>query len=276
MIGKKKPEPQQEFVWRDFREKSYDELEKEVDEAYRKEVRARNIKIAIVAAILIFLFHDVAGFWVRFGLPRIPVKTEQAIDLSAGPIVDDLEDDEDSLIKYVTLEDKEPVDLMKKRAMTISGRVVARNYLFWGNYLPGGKRTIQSTAMFDLGLVWGKLSDKDVLKNYAFYCSKDTQSRSLYPTLKLGVKYPPLPWPYVRTHLMHLSIVPANPRVMSGLIYAFKNQSVKLEGYVVNVKLENGRWVNTVSTGRVTPNSNSGDSKILYVKSVQVGKRIYK
>lgn len=271
---KKKPEP--EPVWRDFREKSYEELEKEVDAAYGEEMRKRNIKIAIVVAILLFLFHDIAGFWVRFGVPRIPKKTEEIIDIVSDPVEEELYEDDTPLLKYITLEDKDEVELRKQTSISISGRVVAKNYLFWGNYLPGGKRLFQSTALFDLGLAWGQLSNKDILKNYTFYSAKDTQARSLYPTLRLGVRRPPLPWPYVRTHMMHLNIVPANSRVMSALIYLFKYQPVKLDGYLVDVKDENGHWrCSGMSKFNTNPNARSNASEIMYVTRVQVGKRVY-
>lgn len=272
MFGKKQPEPE----WRDFREKTYDELEREVDAAYGEEVRKRNITIAIVAAVLLFFFHDVAGFWLRFGLPRIPKKTEQIINVVENPFENELPEEESSLLNYTTLEDKDSVELVKQASYSISGRVVAKNFLFWGNYLPGGKRTFQSTALFDLGLVWGDLSDKKILKNYAFYSAKDTQARSLYPTLKLGVKRPPLPWPYVRNHMLHLNIVPANARVMSALVYLLKYQPVKLDGYLVDVKLDDGRWKRSgMSKFSANPNSRTGASEIMYVTRVQVGKRVY-
>ena len=274
VFEEKKPEP--EPVWRDFREKSYEELEKEVDAAYGEEMRKRNIKIAIVVAILLFLFHDIAGFWVRFGVPRIPKKTEEIIDIVSDPVEEELYEDDTPLLKYITLEDKDEVELRKQTSISISGRVVAKNYLFWGNYLPGGKRLFQSTALFDLGLAWGQLSNKDILKNYTFYSAKDTQARSLYPTLRLGVRRPPLPWPYVRTHMMHLNIVPANSRVMSALIYLFKYQPVKLDGYLVDVKDENGHWrCSGMSKFNTNPNARSNASEIMYVTRVQVGKRVY-
>ena len=274
MFFKKKPV--EEPVWRDFREKSYEELEKEVDAAYGEEVRKRNIKIAVVVAILLFLFHDIAGFWVRFGVPRIPKKTEEVIDIVSDPVEEELYEDENPLIKYITLEDKDEVEIRKQSSISISGRVVAKNYLFWGNYLPGGKRMFQSTALFDLGLAWGQLSNKDILKNYTFYSAKDTQARSLYPTLRLGVRRPPLPWPYVRTHMMHLNIVPANARIMSALIYLFKYQPVKLDGYLVDVKDENGHWrCSGMSKFNTNPNARSNASEIMYVTRVQVVKRVY-
>lgn len=275
MFFKKKEQPEQEFVWRDFREKTYDELEKEVDAAYGKEVKARNIKLAILTVILLFVFHDIAGFWVRFGIPRMPAKAEQIVDTSLDPIEEELdeEEEEDPIFNYITLEDKSEVKIRKRSAISISGRIVARNFLFWGNYLPGGKRIFQSAAMYDLGLVWGELANREVLKHYTFYCSKDTQARNLYPTLKMGVKYPPKPWPYVRTHMRHLCIVPANATIMSGLIYSFKNQPIKLDGYVVNVQVEDGRWKSGFATKN--PDSRQGEAQVLYVNKIQVGKRVY-
>jgi len=274
MFFKKKPK--EEPVWRDFREKTYAELEREVDAAYGEEMRKRNIKIAILAAVLLFLFHDVAGFWLHFGAPRIPKKTDAVIDIVNDPVEQELSEDEPSVMTYITLEDKEKVEIRKQSVYSISGRVVAKNYLFWGNYLPGGKRVFQSAAMYDLGLVWGDLSNKNILKNYTFYSSKDTQTRSLYPTLKLGVRRPPLPWPYVRNHMAHLNIVPANARVMSSLIYLFKNQPVKLDGYLVDLKDENGHWrCSGMSKFNPNPNARSNASEIMYVTRVQVGKRIY-
>ena len=273
-IKKKKPQP--EPVWRDFREKSYEELEQEVDAAYGEEMRKRNIKIAVIAIILLFVFHDIAGFWLRFGFPRIPKRTEQVIDFVSDPVEAELPEEEETVIKYITLEDKDEVEIRKQASYSISGRVLAKNYLFWGNYLPGGKRIFQSVALFDLGLAWGKMADKKILKNYTFYSAKDTQARSLYPTLKLGVRRPPLPWPYVRTHMVHLNIVPANAKIMSALIYLFKYQPVKLDGYLVDVKDENGRWrCSGMSKYTVNPNARSNASEIMYVTRVQVGKRIY-
>ncbi len=265
---KKKPEP----IWRDFREKSYQELEQEVDAAYGAEVRARNIKIAVVTVILLFVFHDIIGFWFHFGLPRAATKTEEVIDTTIEPIQEGLYEDEDEIIEYTTLEEEQNIKLRKVASLSISGRVVAKNYLFWGNYLPGGGRTFQSAAMYDLGLVWGNMSDDKYLKNYTFYSVKNATGRWLYPTLKLGVKYPPLPWPYARTHMAHLHIVPANDKIMSALIYLFKKQPVKLDGYLVDVEMGDGRWIRT-SVSRM--DSGGGACEIMYVNRVQVGRRVY-
>ncbi|MCM1010188.1 MAG: hypothetical protein NC390_04860 [Fusobacterium sp.] len=274
MFGKKTPEPE----YRDFRQKTYAELEREVDAAYGEEMKKRNIKIAIAAVILIFLFHDIAGFWVKFGIPHSSRNTAEVIDIVEDPLQTNLYDDEQEIIDYVTLEDKDTVKLRKRAEVSVSGKVVAKNFLFWGNYLPGGKRTFQSAALFDLGLVWGDLAKPEILENYTFYSAKDaTSARTLYPTLKLKAKALPLPWEYVGTHMSHLHIVPANASIMSGLIYARKNKNVKLDGYLVDMFVDGVRWMRTTTSREfVNPTArNGGLREIMYVTKLQVGNKIY-
>ena len=89
---KKNPE---EFEWRDYRDKSYEELEKEVDDAYNKAMLVRNIKLLVVAIALIFICQDVIAYWFNFGLPRgAKVKTEEVIDVALEPEQYELEEEE--------------------------------------------------------------------------------------------------------------------------------------------------------------------------------------
>lgn len=272
MFGKKEPEPE----YRSYKEKTYAELEREVDAAYGEEMKKRNITIAIIAAVLLFLFHDIVGFWFRFSIPSNSRKTAEVIDIVEDPIQTDLEEEE--IIDYVTLEDKDTVKLRKRMEISMSGKVVAKNYLFWGNYLPNGKRTFQSAALFDLGLVWGDLAKPEILGQYTFYSAKDaTAARTLYPTLKMKTKNLPLDWEYVGQHMSHVHIVPASQSIMSGLIHARKNKSVKLDGYLVDMYVDGVRWMRTTtSRAFVKPTArNAGLREIMYVTKLQVGDKVY-
>ena len=277
MFGKKvAPE---EFEWKDFRDKSYEELEREVDAAYAQLVLRRNITLAIGSVVLIFIFHDIIGFWFNFGIPKFAkYKTAEVIDVVADPIQTELEEDElDEIINYTTLEDKDIVKLRKQASISISGRVVAKNFLFWGNYLPNGKRVFQSTAMMDLGLVWGKLADKRILKDFVFYSAKDFKQRAMYPKLKFGVTRPSVSWPYARTHMTNIHAIPASKDIMTAMIYTRKNQEVKVEGYLVDVQLDSGAWRHT-STDRVSASlraRGNSPNEIIYVTKLQVGNRVY-
>lgn len=275
MFGKKKQE-ETEFVWRDFREKTYEELEREVDNAYNEEIRKRNKKIAILLVVLAFVFHDVLFFWVKFGIPHFSKeKAPQVVDVTGEPVMNNLESV--TILPYETLEDKENVDLQKLADYSISGKIVAKNYLFWGNYLPKGKRVFQSTALIDVGLVWGDLAENKNLDKYTFYSVKDVKHRGMKTTTKMTVAHPPLKWPYVRNHALTLHVVPANSTIMSALIYARKNQPVKLDGYLINIPVEDGKLM-TSSMGRkfFLPNSHDGSSEIMYVDKIQIGKNIYR
>lgn len=281
MFGTKK-QKQEDFVWKDFRDKSYEELEQEVDAAYRRDIRIKMIKYSVVAVVLMIVFHDVLGFWAKFGLPRFTKQTTDAIvNVMSAPEYNQLveydeygdEIETEEIFEYLTLEDNQKVLLRKRYASSLTGCVVAKNFLFWGNYLPKGKRVFQSAALFDLGLAWGKLANENILKNYEFYSQKDKVSRALHTSLKFGVKRPPMPWPYVKTHLAHVHIVPANADVMNALIYLRKYQPVRLEGYLVDMQVEGKRWVRSfVAHGEHTTRKTR---EIMYVTRVQVGQKIY-
>ena len=273
--NKKKTEEEQEFVWRTYKDKSYEELEQEVDNAYNEFLRKRNAIIAVVVVILLILFHDVALFWVKFGVPHLPkYQAKQEINIDAEPRV--LQTNE-NLIKYKTLEHNDEVELRKRGIISISGRIVVKDYLFWTNYLPGAEQTFKSTALFDVGLAWGKMGDRDVLKSYRFYSVKNVKENGMRSTLKLGVSVPPVPWPYAKTHSLYVHVVPASPAIMSALIYARKNQAIKLEGYLVDVKGKDDKWTFT-GGGNITGyrDNHSSSSEIVLVKRLQIGKRVYR
>ena len=281
MFGKKTQGLENQY-YKDFREKSYEELEQEVDAAYSKELRIRFVKIFLVCILLAFVFRDVLAFWWKFGLPQLSKqKTDSIVNVIADPTYDsmvDYDEDGEAIIKdetfeYLTLEDQEKVLLKRRYKASVSGCVVAKNFLFWGNYMPNGKRVFQSTALFDLGLAWGKLANEKVLKDYEFYSQKDKLARTLHSSLKFGVKRPPLPWPYVKTHLAHIHIVPANSRIMNALIYLRKYEPVKLEGFVVDVQVEGRRWIRSfVSRGDV--HMARRVREIMYVTRVQIGNTV--
>lgn len=279
MFWKKKVQEEEEFVWKDFREKSYEELEREVDAAYGEAVKQRNIKLAILGVILIFIFQDIIGFWLNFGLPRVAkYKTQEVIDVVAEPIHTELEEEEyKEIFDYVTLEDKDVVKLRKQAEISVSGLVVAKNYLFIGNYLPKGKRVFQSTALMDLGVVWGDFTKEEILKNYAFYSAKDVKHRTMYPRLKMGITNPPIPWDYAKLHMTNIHAIPANKDIMSAMIYLGKNKPVKVEGLLVDVQLDSGAWRHT-STDREVAAMRCRDnspSEIIYVTRLQIGDKVY-
>jgi len=271
MVLKKKKEE-----YRDFREKTFAELDAEVEMACRAEKLAIFKKVLIVFAVLLFIMPDAFMYWVRFGLPVFPDSIAQKeVDVFAQPIQRMLAEPES--YTYKTLENRGEYELVKLAKYRVAGRLVAKNFYFWGNYLPGGDRPYQSAALVDVGLVWGDLADKDVLSHYRFVSAKTTVARTLYPRLKWGVKVAPYSWQEIDNQLSHTHVIPANKKIVSALMYAPKNSKVKLEGYLVDMKV-NGRPYLTTSLSRDDSNQNArggGACEVMYVVRVQVGEYIY-
>ena len=187
-----------EQEWKHFTEKTEEEIELEAEQAWKEYVRHNIIKFSLISLVCIFIFHDIIYFWFNFGIPKSPVQkveTPVSLDISKDlawektPIEDNVADFE----VYKTLENKEPVFIKKKAKFSVTANVAAKNYLFWGNYLPNGKRTFQSVALMDMGLTWGKLAKPVIRDLYLFYCTKDTIGRSFLTKLKWTTKILPLP-----------------------------------------------------------------------------------
>lgn len=271
MVLKKKKE-----AYRDFREKTFAELDAEVEQAIRDERMKvfRNVLIGLI--ILFFIMPDAFLFWFRFGLPPIPTEiSAKPIDVVAKPVQVMLSQ-EDSF-KYKTLENRGEYELVKLAKYRVAGKLVAKNFYFWGNYLPFGDRPFQSASLIDVGLVWGDLADKDVLSYYRFVSAKTAVARTLYPSLKWGVRVAPYSWREIDNQLSHTHVIPAGNKIMSALMYAPKNSSVQLEGFLVDMKL-NGRPYATTSLSREDSNQSArggGACEIMYVEKVQINGWVY-
>ena len=273
----------QEMQWRSHKEKTFEELDAEVEEALRQE-RQDRVRRIIIGILVLFLFiPDAFLFWFRFATPRFAVeKSDKVIDVNKSPVQEHIVNDKTPIIRYKTLENRGEYDLHKVAKYSIRGKVVAKNYYFWGNYLPWGDRPLQSVSLFDLGLVWGDLADRDILEYYKFVSAKDLTSRSLYPRLKWGVKYAPYSWNEIKGQYSHTHIVPASANIMYALIFLRRNQAGELKGYLVDIY--NGKnLVGMTSVSREDTNQTSrgymrggGACEILYVEEVQVKNKIYR
>ena len=265
--------------YRNFREKTFEELDREVEEAVKQDRNRRMLGWLILLLIWIFMCPDMFLYWFRFATPHFPkYKTEEIIDVAKEPVQIDITQNKGKYFKYKTLENRGSYAMEKMAKYSISGKVVAKNYFFWGNYLPNGDRPFQSMALIDVGLVWGDMADKDILSYYKFVSAKDARgARGLYPRLKHGVRYVPFSWSEAQTMFSHTHIIPASHSIMSALIYTHKNQPVKLDGYLVDIYI-NGEPVAMTSLSRKDTNATArggGACEVMYVERVQVGNKVY-
>ena len=281
---KKKTEDEDELIeWRTYQDKTYEELEKEVDAAYSVAYRLQMIRNIVITVILIFLFHDVLFFYARFALPHKPFEVLAPKDSYVSiqePEIEMIDLEDRGFMKYSTLESKEDAELFKVARCVVSAKQVARSFLFVSTYFPWHKdqKAMERVAMYDMGVVWGDLADPENLNDLYFICGKDIKNRVLYPRLKLGKKHPPIAWTQMNEKMAHIQVIPANGNIMHALIYSGKNKPVKLEGYIVNVYV-NGRCIaannfNNLYAGRDA--RNGGDRRIMLVDKIQVGNKVYK
>lgn len=285
MFWKKKKITEDDVVsieWRSYQDKTYDELEKEVDEAYNKENIKFFFKNLLILIVLLILCHDLLGYAGRFVMPRSAseiLSDENALIEINKPVISHLEPEEKGFYAYKTLEDNEDVELFKIAKCSISAKEVSKAFLFISTYFPWNRdnKIMERVAMCDIGVVWGNLANSDVLKSYNFISAKDVKNRKIYPRLKIGVSRPPIDWTKMGDNMSHLQIIPANANIMYGLIHSHKNEPLKLDGYLVNVFV-NGKCIAVNELNKVYRGHdirNGGDKKIILVERVQIGNKVY-
>lgn len=280
MFFKKKAKPE----WKDFREKTFEELDVEVEQAYKEEQINIAKRVLIVIAILFVLCPDAFLYWFRFATPHFAsYKTEEKIDILKAPVQLDILDGESRVIKYQALENHKTYNLVPRAKYSISGMVLSTNYYFWGNYLPRGRRPFQDVSLIDVGLAWKDFADKDVLKYYRTVSAKSVTARTLWLIGKRKKGFLPYSFDEIRDQFSHTHVIPKNARIMHALLYARKYQKVKMEGYLVDVDLYgNGKYFALTSLSRSDTNQTSrgygrggGACEVMYVERVQVGNKVY-
>lgn len=252
-----------------FNVKTVAQIDAKLDRDY-EEYKKRRLKTIIISAIIIFLLiPDAFLYWFRFATPHFAkYTTRETINISNPPIQTDINSNEDRIIMYKTLENRGTYRLEKLANYSISGMVLATNYYFWGNYLPGGDRSIQSIMLFDIGIAWGKLADKRILKSFRFYSAKDITGRYLTPRFRRGVKNPPMTYKEAHNYYSHTHVIPASSSIMYALIYARKHQKIKMDGYLVRI------YTNRETIDSSMTRDDHG-CEIMYVKRIQVGNKVY-
>lgn len=264
-----------------YNNKTIEEIDAELENALEEDKKRVKRDLIILVTIIFLLMPDAFLYWLRFGFPHFASeKTNETIDLMIPPKQELLNNTEENSIKYRTLENRGEYELIKLATYSVSGQIVAKNYYFWGNYLPWGDRPFQSISLIDIGLVWGDFIDKDLLKDYRFVSVKTPTARSLRWRVKRrnSSNY----YTKLNSQLSHTHIIPASSAIMHVLLTVPKNKHIKLKGYLVDVKA-NGRIIAYTSLSRTDSNKSSrgankggGACEIMYVEEVQIGNRIYR
>lgn len=118
---------------------------------------------------------------------------------------------------------------------------------------------------FDLCVVWGKLAESKYLQH--FTCSQTERGCRLTSRTE---SY--LDDSYVGTHFTNIHIIPANETILEAVKTIGWNQSVVLEGFLVNVYSDRTViWETSLSW----EDSGSDSCEVLYVTKVRIGDTVY-
>ena len=267
----------------DFHNLNYDELDKNLDKDL-KEYNKKKLKyIILIALVLLFLFKGTILFWLKFSI-AIPTRYEsQDINVTMKPIQINYSDEKiaNSKFLYKTLLDfNKKIEITPKAKYIISGMVVAYNYSFFNR-----SEFFDSAALYDIGIAWDKLADKNFYKKYfSCYSQKNemTGSRILWtqakttniPGFEKNFDFNKLP--YSHTH-----IVPANRNIMAALLNINTWDKVELEGYLINMRYvsHNIEYTSKSSMSRddTAPYGDNGNGSCeqMYVTRVKIGHFVY-
>ena len=234
-------------------------------------------KLCLIIFILMCMNSLVgdAFFRIKYSFPEVSHKTDKIINTYNEPIQIDIKDK-----KYMKARGEKDVYALEPQAeYSLSGLVVAKNSNFWFRDIMRSK--FDDLCLIDFGIVWGELSNPNIVYNYLTFKSKKTlgQSRTLYVNGKNNFNESNWSVDYVNTHLSHTHMIPANTNIMAALLTIKKNDIVKIDGYLVDIYSGKGETIAKTSLSRCDTNPTSrgyGACEVMLVKQVQIDDRVYK
>lgn len=120
---------------------------------------------------------------------------------------------------------------------------------------------------WDYALLWGNV--QHMLKDLKF----DQIVRFCLYSYKSGATVDPS---YVAEHMANTHLIPANANIRKAMARAKKGDSVRLEGYLVRVHAtRDGKTEATWQSSLTRNDTGNGACEVMYVSSLQIGKKIY-
>ena len=235
-------------------------------------------KLSLIALILIVI-NSILGdilFRIKYSFPKVSAISDEKILTEQNPLQTNFKQE-----KYIKANGEKNIYVLKLQAeYSISGLVVSKNTNFWFRDIMRNK--FDDVALIDLGMVWGDLAaDKKIL--YKNLKSKSVKTLGQARQLRISCKNncSNIPWTvnYVDTHLSHTHMIPANANVMGALLQIKKNDTVKIDGYLVDIYTDKSEVIARTSLSRSDKNTTSrgyGACEIMYVEQVQIRDKIYK
>lgn len=235
----------------------------------------------VLFAFMVFLnsWCEDVSFYLTHKNPVAFKETQNVIDPFQEPVQIDLPEFQ----KMIKVKTKDKLFFVEPIAKySISAMVLGTNMKLgtWGF----SRKDFDYIALTDVALGWGEVSDKVLFKNNIKYLKQQK-----YPN---GARMywwelsPDSSWSvdYVRSHTSHNHMVAANHNIMSVLYSLKKFETVKMEGYLVDI-YKDGSIVAMTSTSRDDTDGSSrgrsqgkpgGSCEIFYVNKIHYNGKIYK
>lgn len=190
-----------------------------------------------------------------------------AVDLKKG-------DDYSKLIKYKSFKNRKMYYLMPLAEYSITAKVFEKNTFF---YL---QDDFDNVSLVDYGFVWGDMAKKEYFNKLYGHSNQDITGRRLIFYFKKKYKVSlKNKFDYMRLHTSHTHTIPANKNIKRVLDSLQKEQTVKLEGYLVDVYNNNYRRFAITSLSLSDEGHENGRGggacEIMYVTKVQVGGKVF-
>jgi hypothetical protein len=110
----------------------------------------------------------------------------------------------------------------------------------------------------DLALGWGPMADPAVLEHISI-----SQSNRYY---RWTTRQPPIPLRTIETHSANMHLIPASPAVADSMASVRERQTVRIQGYLVNVERDDGwRW----RTSLTRSDTGAGACEIVLVQRIE-------
>lgn len=237
-----------------------------------------NICFIIMVCILGYSFLGDLSFKLKHAFPQMTEATYKEINTEEEPVQTMLQKDGLKLERGENDYTEYAYD--KIAEYSLSGMIVAINTDFWLRGLM--RNDFDNVSLMDIGIVWGKIADKDYVKKYLKFKSEKTSTARW-----LRYRYECrgndcLGFDYIKSHVAHTHLVPANDNIMSALLTLKKYDKVKLDGYLVDLYFsKGGKAITSISrtdnnAGSRGRNNGGGACEIMLVKQVQIEERIYR
>ena len=258
----------------------FENIANEAENSYSKNLSSKIIKsiiVLFVSSLIIFIPKTIFLIPTEYTKEKINTYKDPVIVLNEENINTSglySKADYEKLIKIESLKTKETYYLMPLAEYSISARIKEKNRFFYMQW------EIDNVALVDYGLTWGDMAKDFYYKKIYANSNQSVMGRMLVFNFKKKY-YNSLrnKFDYMLTHVSHTHAIPANKNIKKALIAAREGQTIKLDGYLVDVFSNSLRRFAITSLSLSDEGFNNGRGggacEIMYVTKVQIGDKVF-